>query len=192
MHSWQLSISGQTLRPADMVCTEVFHHGWWPPLFSQHLSNTQWQRKTSTAGTGIHLMSYSQVTPPDPERDGPTAKYCKSGLFYFGARPASDNLSLEAHERGRAILVKSCERHNSAGWKSSQMGLISNTTLFTPVSIDTFGGFFFFPSGIENDKTYSWRALLEQCDSICKRPLCLAAAAALSHTVLTKDCIAHP
>lgn len=94
-------------------------------------------------------MSYSQVTPPDPERDGPTAKYCKSGLFYFGARPASDNLSLEAHERGRAILVKSCERHNSAGWKSSQMGLISNTTLFTPVSIDTFGGFFFFLLGLK-------------------------------------------
>lgn len=82
-----------------------------------------------------------------PKAHRPKANYHKSGTFYSMARTASDNLNARAHERRRAILVKSCDKCNWAGWKSNQMGLISNNMLHASVNRHVWRLFFLWDWG---------------------------------------------
>lgn len=86
----------------------------------------------------------------------------------------------------KAILVKFCGRHDSAGWKSRQRNLISNKTLFTPASTDAFRGFY-LPVGFRMIKPIHNKHSRTTGTPYVNVPFCSAAAADPSHTVLAED-----
>lgn len=91
----------------------------------------------------------------------------------------------------KAILVKFCGRHGSAGWKSGQRNLVSNTTLFTPAWIDTLRGFC-FPAGFRTIKPIHNKHFMNNGDSVCKHPFLFSCShRSVTHHPHERLC-AHP